>query len=299
MAELATQLESYNRDYERLLKLDDELNNGLHYLHTSGVTKFQNQDNAEQELESLFNFNAQLAQEKIAIDRKARSAVIQIAVLLRELDSGLNSLKRSMNEFNKLINKRQLSDLKVFKVEAREESLLVDAIKKLITTSEKLESGESFDLFNQHAVLDDKTIEEAKSLLIKEGVARGSLRIEHLFRLVFILAKDNQPAKEYDDIDSAASNGTVLMAKLITGLALLNLMQDNRKTIHTACYLDEAASLDQHNQGNLITTAAEFGFALIFASPEAQITARYCVPIKTVNGKNQISRKDWQILEPL
>jgi hypothetical protein len=299
MAELATQLESYNRDYANLLKLDNELNDGLHYLHTSGVTKFQRHDSAEQELESLFDFNAQLAQEKLAIDRKARSAVIQIAALLRELDSGLNSLKRCMNEFNKLINKRQLSDLKVFKVEAREDSLLVNAIKTLISTSEKLESGESYDLFNQKSVLDDKTIDEAKVLLIKEGEARGSLRIEHLFRLVFILAKDNQPAKEYDDIDSAASNGTVLMAKLITGLALLNLMQDNRKTIHTTCYLDEAASLDQHNQGNLITTAAEFGFALIFASPEAQITARYCVPIKTVKGKNQISRKDWQILEPL
>ncbi|MEI6709255.1 MAG: hypothetical protein WCK96_19200 [Methylococcales bacterium] len=89
------------------------------------------------------------------------------------------------------------------------------------------------------------------------------------------------------------------MAKLITGLALLKLMQDERKKIHTVCYLDEAASLDQHNQRNLIATAAEFGFALIFASPEAQITARYCVPIRTVAGKNQISRKDWQIFEPL
>lgn len=113
------------------------------------------------------------------------------------------------------------------------------------------------------------------------------------------MAKENKPAKEYDDIDSAASNGTVLMAKLITGLALLNLMQDNYKKIKSVCYLDEAASLDQVNQRSLIETADDFGFSLIFASPEAQITAKYCVPIRTLAGKNYINTKDWQIFERL
>jgi hypothetical protein len=135
--------------------------------------------------------------------------------------------------------------------------------------------------------------------LIKEGEAHAGLRVEHLFRLVFIIAKENQTPAEFEDIDSAASNGTVLMAKLITGLAMLNQMQDPRKAIKTACYLDEAASLDQRNQRNLIEIAEEFGFTLIFASPEPQITARYCVPIGTTKGKNHISRLNWQILESL
>jgi hypothetical protein len=100
-------------------------------------------------------------------------------------------------------------------------------------------------------------------------------------------------------MDSAASNGTVLMAKLVTGLALLYLMQDNRHKVHAVCYLDEASALDQTNQRNLIETAGEFGFALIFASPAPLVTARYCVPITTKQGFNQISRKSWQILEPL
>jgi len=299
MAELGTDLENYNREYSHLLKLDYDLSDGLNQLHIANVTKYQNKGNAEQELESLFNFTAQLAQEKIAIERKARSAVIQVSLILRELNSGLDSLKRCMNDFNKLINKRQLSDLNVFKIEAREETILVDAIRTLINTSEKLDSGDSFDLFNQQTVLDDTLVNAAKDALIKEGVARGSLKIEHLFRLVFVLAKENQPAKEYEDIDSAASNGTVLMAKLITGLAMLNLMQDNRKKIKTVCYLDEAASLDQPNQRSLIATANDFGFSLIFASPEAQITAKYCVPIRTTAGKNYISPKDWQIFERL
>lgn len=257
------------------------------------------QDDQEQELQVLFNYTAQLKQEQAAIERKARSAVVQVAAILRDLRDSLETLKRRMSDFNTKINRRQLSDLKVFKIEPREEETIVNAIRTLISTSEQVESGNSFDLFDHNAVLDDKELNKAKDLLIKQGEKLGSLRVEHLFRLVFVIGKQNQNPAEFEDLDSAASNGTVLMAKLITGLAMLNQMQDQRKSIKTACYLDEAASLDQRNQRNLIETAAEFGFSLIFASPEPQITARYCVPIGTFNGKNHISRLNWQILEPL
>lgn len=299
MRELADQLETYNADCRRLRQIDDELERRLAELHRAGIDKFQNQDSAEKELDALFNYTAELSQEQAAIERKARSAVVQVAAILRDLRTSLDTFKRRMHEFNKKINRRQLSDLKVFKIEPRDEDALVKAIQTLISTSEQVESGSSFDLFDHNAVLDDKALNAAKDLLIKEGEARGGLRVEHLFRLVFSIAKENQNSAEYEDIDSAASNGTVLMAKLITGLAMLDQMRDPRKPIKTACYLDEAASLDQRNQRNLIETAAEFGFALIFASPEPQITARYCVPIGTHNGRNHISRLNWQILEPL
>jgi len=299
MPVLADRIECYNRDCQKHNALDEELNRQLMDLHRDGLDKFQTQDNTEQELDALFAYTVNLSQEQAAIERKARSAVVQIAAILRDLRDSLETLKRRMREFNNKINRRQLSDLKVFKIEPREEEALVKAIQTLISTSEQVESGNSFDLFDHNAVLDDKELNRAKDTLIKEGEARGGLRVEHLFRLVFIIAKENQTPAEFEDIDSAASNGTVLMAKLITGLAMLNQMQDPRKTIKTACYLDEAASLDQHNQRNLIEIAAEFGFTLIFASPEPQITARYCVPIGTTNGKNHISRLNWQILEPI
>ncbi len=299
MPVLADRIESYNRDCQKHNALDDDLNRQLMDLHRDGLSKFQTQDSSEQELDALFAYTVNLSQEQAAIERKARSAVVQIAAILRDLRDSLETFKRRMREFNNKINRRQLSDLKVFKIEPREEEALVKAIQTLISTSEQVESGNSFDLFDHNAVLDDKELNHAKDTLIKEGEARGGLRVEHLFRLVFIIAKENQTPAEFEDIDSAASNGTVLMAKLITGLAMLNQMQDPRKTIKTACYLDEAASLDQHNQRNLIEIAAEFGFTLIFASPEPQITARYCVPIGTTNGKNHISRLNWQILEPI
>jgi hypothetical protein len=297
--QLADQLDAYNQDCQHLRELDKELAEGLNLLHHDGISKFQVQEGPEQELQALFNYTAQLKQEQAAIEREARSAVVQVAAILRGLRNSLETLKRRMSDFNNKINRRELSDLKVFKIEPREEEAIVNAIRTLISTSEQVDSGNSFDLFDHNAVLDDKELNKAKDLLIKQGDKLGSLKVEHLFRLVFVIGKHNQTPAEFEDLDSAASNGTVLMAKLITGLAMLNQMQDTRKSIKTACYLDEAASLDQRNQRNLIETASEFGFSLIFASPEPQITARYCVPIGTSNGKNYISRLNWQILEPI
>lgn len=297
--QLADRIEAYNQDCQRLQELERALADGLNALRQDGINKFEMQESPEKALQALFNYTAQLKQEQAAIERKARSAVVQVAAILRDLRDSLETLKRRMADFNHKINKRPLSDLKVFKIEPREEEAMVNAIRTLISTSEQVESGQSFDLFDHNTVLDDKALNKAKDLLIKQGEKLGSLRVEHLFRLVFVIGKENQNPAEFEELDSAASNGTVLMAKLITGLAMLNQMQDERKRIKTTCYLDEAASLDQRNQRNLIETAAEFGFALIFASPEPQITARYCVPIGTVNGKNYISQLNWQILEPL
>lgn len=297
--QLADRIEAYNQDCQRLQELERALADGLNALRQDGINKFEMQESLEKALQALFNYTAQLKQEQAAIERKARSAVVQVAAILRDLRDSLETLKRRMADFNHKINKRPLSDLKVFKIEPREDEAMVNAIRTLISTSEQVESGQSFDLFDHNTVLDDKALNKAKDLLIKQGEKLGSLRVEHLFRLVFVIGKENQNPAEFEELDSAASNGTVLMAKLITGLAMLNQMQDERKRIKTTCYLDEAASLDQRNQRNLIETAAEFGFALIFASPEPQITARYCVPIGTVNGKNYISRLNWQILEPL
>ena len=180
-----------------------------------------------------------------------------------------------------------------------EETSLVEAMAQLISTAEQAGSGETFELFNHRSVLDDVTLNRAKTLLIDEGAARGCLRVEHFFRLEFIVGKRGRKPEAFSDIDSAASNGTVLMAKLVTGLALLHQMKDKRHDVQAVCYLDEASALDQRNQRSLIETAEDFGFALIFASPAPLITARYCVPITSRNGSNLISRRSWQVIEAL
>ncbi len=297
---LAPTLRDYQRDCHQLKELDRDLHHRRIALHSGGLTKFQYAPNPEEEIRLMVEFRHHLAREAEALEKKARSAVVTVTASLRDLRGNLQSFENAMHEFNRLISRRKLSDLKVFRIQPLHESHLVEAIDLLIQTAEKVESGESFELFNQSSVLDDRQLDHARQLLIDEGSARHGLKVGDLFRLTFELGKENQDAESFDDIDSAASNGTVLMAKLVTGLAMLHLMQDKTRNVQALCYLDEALALDAANQRSLIKTASEFGFALMFASPSPLITAHYCVPIQQMsNGMNHISRKHWQILQPL
>lgn len=240
-----------------------------------------------------------LPREAESLSRAERSAIVNVMQSLEGLRKGLHSFQSRMKEFNRIVTSRKLSDLNVFKIEPFEDTRLVEAVDLLLGTAEKSKLNDTFDLFNQPSLVEDVQVARAKDLLIKEGKARGYLRVKDLFRLEFIVGKEGHSPESFEDIDSAASNGTALMAKLVTGLALLYLMQDKRHGVQAICYLDEASSLDHRNQRNLIQTARDFGFALIFASPTPQITARYCVPIRANGGINRISRFDWQTLSPL
>lgn len=297
--QLPPALEAYQSDCHELLRLNDQTLATLREIRVGGLTKFENESDSEGEMARIIEFAHHLPQEAEALARKERSAIVNVTASLRELRDGLHSFKSQMRGFNRIISGRQLSDLKTFKIEPYEDAPLVDAIDLLISTAEKADTGDTFELFNQASIVDDAQVAAAKDLLIREGEARGCLRVENLFRLEFVVGKAGQREEAFSDIDSAASNGTVLMAKLVTGLALLHLMQDKRHKVRGVCYLDEASALDPRNQRNLIETAREFGFALIFASPTPQITARYCVPISSRGGVNRISRQSWQILEPL
>lgn len=297
--QLAERLQTYQADCRQLLELDDMLRRQVGEVHTGGLTKFQFVGDPEAEIARLVEFAHHLPQEAEALEKKVRSAVVNVAACLRELRDGLGSFKRRMRDFNRKISGRQLSDLAVFKIEPEDETALVEAIELLISTAASVGNGETFELFNQQSVLDDDQLNRAKTLLIEEGNARHGLRVADLFRLRFWVGKAGREPEAFDDLDSAASNGTVLMAKLVTGLAMLHLMQDQRRPIQGICYLDEALALDARNQRSLIETAAEFGFSLIFASPAPLTTVRYCVPIHHRNGSNQISRFSWQIIEPV
>ena len=299
LEQLAERLLHYQRDCQSLNNLDRQLRTLLTDLHTGGLTKYQYSEHEESEISRIIDFGHQLPQEAEALDKKARSAVVNVTACLRELRDGLRTLKSRMRDFNRLISSRQLSDLETFKIEPRDEIRLVEAIEMMISTAEQVESGETFELFNHASVLDDKQLDRARQVLIDEGNARNGLQVADLFRLEFVVGRPGATPESFDDLDSAASHGTVLMAKLISGLAMLHLMQDKQYQVQTVCYLDEALSLDARNQKNLIDIAAEFGFTLIFASPAPLTTARYCVPITYREGKSHISRKSWQIFESI
>lgn len=291
-------LQAYQADCQQLLRFNGVLQGGLQELHAGGLNKYEHSASQDEEWSRILDFHQMLAKEAEALEKKARSAVINVTASLKQLRQGLDAFKARMRDFNRLVSQRQLSDLKVFKIEPRDEEHLVAAIDTLLTKSAQVATGDSFDLFNQQSVLDDVPLDRAKQILFDEGNARQGLRVADLFRLEFVIGKQDQAEESFTEIDSAASNGTVLMAKLVTGLAMLHLMQHKSKRIRTICYLDEALALDTHNQKNLIDVAKEFGFALICASPAPITMARYCVPIHHHAGKNYIQPNYKMVLSP-
>lgn len=298
--DLSAALQAYTSDCGRLLTLTSSIKARVAEVHAGGLTRFQGASDGgmEGEIQRMVNFVDALPHEAETLERAARQAVVEVSSALRDLRRSLDEMELKMREFNKLISQRRVSDLAVFKLELVHVPELVGAIDTLLKTSDLVDQGESFDLYNQAAVLDDDALNRAKGLLIREGQNNNGLKLENLFRLEFKVGKQGGAVQSFSDLEASASLGTILMAKLVIGLAMLHLMRDKRRPAQAVCYLDEAATLDPANQTSLIDAAREFGFALIYASPLPLTTARYCVPIDVAGGKNQIRRQRWQVIEP-
>ena len=296
--DLPTALASFVEDCQRKGQLEMGLRNGLNEAHAGGLTKFlgASETGFEAEIKHMVNFVGALPQEAETLERSARQAVVDVSSSLVDLRRSLDEMAAKTRDFNKLISQRKLSDLAVFKLDLVQIDELVDAIDKLLSMAKSADSGQTFALFNKREVLGDEELDRAKQVLINEGQQNNGLKLENLFRLEFKVAKRGHEVDTFYDLEQSASLGTILMAKLVIGLAMLHLMRDKRSPSQAVCYLDEAATLDPANQRSLIETSREFGFSLIFASPLPLTTARYCVPIDTVGGKNFISRRRWQVI---
>jgi hypothetical protein len=296
-------LRQQNEDCKRLVELDGSLRTFLHDILQYGFTKFQGVDSEDEQLRLTMNYANNLENENEALQRQVLSAVTTVASSLKELQRQYEQFGEKIKEFNRIIGKRHLSDLGHFRIEIQEQPYLLEAIRQILSSSEAIDTLESPSLFDTACAAADavgsQTLDRAKDHLLHFCANKGSLKLEHLFELEFEVAKVGQPAQRFDQLDKIGSNGTVLMAKLISGLALLYKMLAGGRQIQTICYLDEAASLDDANQISLIDTAKEFGFNLLFASPTPQNTVHYCVPIEKRNGKNLVTRQHWQIFESL
>lgn len=298
--ELAGKLVEFNQGCHKHETTCGLIANLLTVIERGGLTKFADVDEPEAQIANIVNFANHLDSERESVEKKARSAVVSVAMSLNNLRDSLHTLESKTVEFNRLISRRQLSDLKTFKVRINPDEQLVESIDLVLKKAKAADSGETYNIFDTtNSGLYEKDLDQAKQLLADKGQEYGGLEVKNLFELQFVLAKHDQKEDTFSDIDSAASNGTVLMAKLVCGIAMLSLMQveDQKKRVNAICYLDEALALDSKNQASLINTAAEFGFALIFASPDPLETVDYMVPITHKAGKNFINPKSWVKLE--
>lgn len=299
LSNLNTFLEEQKTDCINLKEKDDKISALLREFIEAGFVKYQGQGTRDEQIDSIINFLNNIDQEELHIQEIKRAAIVKVSSVLRRLEHQYDDFCNELTTFNSLIQKRKVSDLEKMAVESTSLPAL-DAIKIFSKYStDDVNSNDLFSLEIKNNSAGNAELDRAKDILLKVCSEKGCLKLENLFELNFIVCKKGGSPQEFKDLDKIASNGSILMAKLLYGLALLNLMTEDKDRVMSICYLDEAANLDSKNQKNLICSAKEFGFNLVFASPEPQNSAKYCIGIERKGKYNYITEKQWQILEDL
>lgn len=299
LSNLNTFLEAQKTDCINLKEKDDKISALLREFIEAGFVKYQGQGTRDEQIDSIVSFLNNIDQEELHIQKITREAIVKVSSVLRRLEHQYNDFCNELTTFNSLIQKRKVSDLDKMAVESTSLPAL-DAIKIFSKYStDDVNSNDLFSLEIKNNSAGNAELDRAKDILLKVCSEKGCLKLENLFELNFIVCKKGGSPQEFKDLDKIASNGSILMAKLLYGLALLNLMTEDKDRVMSICYLDEAANLDSKNQKNLISSAREFGFNLVFASPEPQNSAKYCIGIERKGKYNYITEKQWQILEDL
>jgi len=299
MEELPELLKNQVDDCDELDSVSSSKNRILRDLEHRGFTKFIGIEQEDEMTERILDYAHTLPKEEAAIQHNLHVAITRVGNILIELVNQYKTFEDDLAKFNVLITKRRVSDLKKLSIEINPRDIL-DAVK--IIARHSTDSADSMGLFSPDAkegYAGNPEVDKAKEKLFRFCDNNDKLRLENLFDLSIKVQKEGELEQNLSDLNAIGSNGTVLMAKLIFGLALLHWMTDKKNATTSICYLDEAASIDEENQKKLIAAAREFGFVLLFASPTAQTTVRYCIRIEKRNNRNVVTDKQRITLDPI
>ena len=299
MEELPELLKNQVDDCDELDSVSSSKNRILRDLEHRGFTKFIGIEQEDEMTERILDYAHTLPKEEAAIQHNLHVAITRVGNILIELVNQYKTFEDDLAKFNVLITKRRVSDLKKLSIEINPRDIL-DAVK--IIARHSTDSADSMRLFSPDAkegYAGNPEVDKAKEKLFRFCDNNDKLRLENLFDLSIKVQKEGELEQNLSDLNAIGSNGTVLMAKLIFGLALLHWMTDKKNATTSICYLDEAASIDEENQKKLIAAAREFGFVLLFASPTAQTTVRYCIRIEKRNNRNVVTDKQRITLDPI
>ena len=299
MEELPELLKDQVEDCDELDSASSSKNRILRDLEQRGFTKFIGIEQEDEMTERILDYAHTLPKEEAAIQRNRHVAITRVGNVLIELVNQYKTFEDDLAKFNVLITKRRVSDLKKLSIEINPRDIL-DAVK--IIARHSTDSADSMGLFCPDAkegFAGNPAVYKAKEKLFRFCDNNDKLRLENLFDLSIKVQKEGELEQNLSDLNAIGSNGTVLMAKLIFGLALLHWMTDKKNATTSICYLDEAASIDEENQKKLIAAAREFGFVLLFASPTVQTTVRYCIRIEKRNNRNVVTDKQRITLDPI
>lgn len=287
--QLRTVMDQQHQDCLDLEQAERDTHDRLDAIRQAGLTKFSGEGGTEEEIKRIIGFFENRAHEEAAIARSAQAASGGVSSALAHLRDGLKTFEGKVTAFNRLITKRSISDLSVFRINVVPENRLVADIETVLSSIDDVDASQLPLLGTDKA---HGSVKRALDTLLKQH----ELKLESLFSLEFEIGKKGHKPHKHANLKGAASDGTTAMAKLVIGLAMLSELRDTRHDVRAVCYLDEAARLDMKNQASLIAIAESFGYSLVMAAPSQLITPSYCVPIDIRDGRSLIDESRWMLI---
>ena len=216
------------------------------------------------------------------LQRNETAATRQLGAMLKSLSDQFDEFGIQIKNFNRQMNKYQISNIRKIEFIVDENNQILNIIKTLI--NEDSIFGGDKDIY--------RVVARFSELIDKKGV---KISLPNIFNLGILVQLENGKEIKSFGNTSIQSTGTDLTVKVVINVMLLSRLLNVKQNqmLNIPAYIDEAGQIDSINQQTLIDQCEKAGFVPIFASVEAQSTAEYWIGLKEVDGKIYVDQDDW------
>lgn len=247
----------------------------------------------------------QLPAQREALAQRHHKAVIDVASVLANLSQDYEMIDSQIQQFNRSINTRKISNLQRFDILIRKNEALMDSIETLVDYMKfHQDVGDMFSKPDE--VISKPEVKRALERLTKviDDGKSGNLELPDLFDVSFRSIDVHGKETVVEKLDQLGSTGTKMTMKPLLYMCMIRYLTDKKSPVEPFLpfFIDEVAGVDPSNQKTIISYCQAMGFTPIFSSVQPTTTARYGVNVGeclTANSRIYVTEDDWQHFEPL
>jgi hypothetical protein len=280
----ADMIEAYIRDgkalFGRYTGASKEITHLLDVI-SSEYSKHSGEETEDEAIRKLVDEVDTLPEKENLLEKLEGEAIVKMSSALNVLDKNYTRLDNEINNLNRKINSKKVSNLKSFKLKLIPDDKALACIRTILANDPKaLKNMDLLDTVKPSEI--DLSLNRDAVRYLSEMVSQlnGSLTISDLFQIAFEIVDENGKESIFTTLDGHASNGTTMTLKILFNASLIRYLYDPKApTINLPFYVDEATNIDDTNRLALVNMVAELGFTPVFASVDPITTASYSVDL--------------------
>jgi hypothetical protein len=248
----------------------------------------------------------QIDAQKEILAQRHHKAIIDIAAVLANLTQDYEMIDSQVQQFNRSINTRKISNLQRFDIQIRKNEVLMDSIETLVDYM-KFHEADIGDMFGKpDEVVSSPEVKRALERLTKiiDDGKHGNLELPDLFDVSFRSIDVHGKETVVEKLDQLGSTGTKMTMKPLLYMCMIRYLTDKKAPTEPFLpfFIDEVAGVDPANQKTIISYCQAMGFTPVFSSVQPTTTARYGVNVGeclTESSRIYVTEDDWQHFEPI